>query len=205
MILKFQKWVYKGMRLFFCLKLKRLSERAAKHTTETRSFSQKNSFRLLLLGDLQAKTILYFLFLIVISAQIMISVFWVSKKVNLLANIPSRVQAIFSFPEEGPSEKVRTGNQEYKIILLHIFYIFFDKILRDTYDFNCKYVSFNARLNLLQIIWDIWKLRYSRINKTHAFLVKQVLWYQRTLYDRHFFYSFIYAKQRYNCTGLDIL
>ena len=33
MIMHFQKWVYKGMEIFFCLKLKRLSERAGKQTT----------------------------------------------------------------------------------------------------------------------------------------------------------------------------
>ena len=33
MITNFQKWVYNEMGVFFCLKLKRLSERAAKYTT----------------------------------------------------------------------------------------------------------------------------------------------------------------------------
>ena len=33
MITNFQKWVYKGMEIFFSLKLKRLSERAGKQTT----------------------------------------------------------------------------------------------------------------------------------------------------------------------------
>ena len=33
MVTNFQKWIYKGMSRLFCLKLKRLSARAAKHIT----------------------------------------------------------------------------------------------------------------------------------------------------------------------------
>ena len=34
MITNFQKWVYKGMASFFSLRFKKLSTRAAKHTTD---------------------------------------------------------------------------------------------------------------------------------------------------------------------------
>ena len=39
MIINLKKWVYKGLGYFFCLKVKRLSERATKHTTVVASES----------------------------------------------------------------------------------------------------------------------------------------------------------------------
>ena len=49
MIINFQKWIYKGMSSFFSLRFKKLSTRAAKHTTSLKdssldSFTASNSW-----------------------------------------------------------------------------------------------------------------------------------------------------------------
>ena len=89
--------------------------------------------------------------------------------------------------EETEGRSTRRGKQEIAkryafranaiIVIITPTFFFFTWILHidmffeiDIYVFDFNDVNFNARIG------NLWKQRYNRINKTHVFLGKQVLW-----------------------------